>query len=669
MQFLFPTFLWGLLALAIPIIIHLFYFRRFKKISFTNVRLLKEIKEETSSRNKLKDLIILAMRLLALAFLILAFAQPFIPQGENIKQGNNAVSVFIDNSFSMSSTNNQIPILDIAKERARQVVNAYSNSDNFQILTHDFEGRHQRLVSQEDALSLIDEIRITPSVQNLENIVNRQYQTLNREEANRISYVVSDFQASILSENVPVDSTIEVNLIPISSIQENNVSIDSVWLEAGVAFMGQTNKLLVRITNHGEETVENVRLSIASNGQEKPEGRLTIPSGNSITDTINYSIFNTGWQTAEIKISDYPVQFDDSYWVSFYVEEEIDILVINTGSENRYLNAFFNGLEAFNITTNTPNTVNYGGLTDYNLIIIHGIPSMSSGMQSSITDYISNGGNVLLFPDVNADKDNINAFLSMNGSNLIGDYAEGEKIVSSINTDEFVFNDVFINNRNNLTLPRVSASYNISSFQSRAEEKLMTYRDGGSFLSKYISGNGILYLCSSTLDPDINNLVMNAEVFVPMIFKMSIAESISAAISYTIGANDPINVKRNVLGGDIVYRIEGATEFIPSQLNLGPRVILNDGDQIKESGIYDLKVEDQLVKRLAYNYNRTESNLKIGNLTSAALPYRIMQNSLSADLTTVITEKDKGIILWRWCIILTLIFFAIESLLLRLWKR
>ena len=80
MQFLYPTFLYALLALAIPIIIHLFFFRRFKKVYFTNVRFLKEIKEETSARQRLKNLLVLLMRLLAMAALVLAFAQPFLPQ-------------------------------------------------------------------------------------------------------------------------------------------------------------------------------------------------------------------------------------------------------------------------------------------------------------------------------------------------------------------------------------------------------------------------------------------------------------------------------------------------------------------------------------------------------------------------------------------------------------
>ena len=109
MQFLFPTFLWALAFLAIPVIIHLFYFRRFRKVYFTNVRFLREVKEDTSARSKLRNLLVLIARLLALAFLILAFVQPFIPQDNEVKAGRKAVSVFVDNSYSMSALSEDVP--------------------------------------------------------------------------------------------------------------------------------------------------------------------------------------------------------------------------------------------------------------------------------------------------------------------------------------------------------------------------------------------------------------------------------------------------------------------------------------------------------------------------------------------------------------------------------
>lgn len=80
MQFVFQSFLWTLVLLSIPVIIHLFYFRKYQKVLFTNVHFLKELVEETATKNKLKNLLILIARLLAISALILAFAQPFFPE-------------------------------------------------------------------------------------------------------------------------------------------------------------------------------------------------------------------------------------------------------------------------------------------------------------------------------------------------------------------------------------------------------------------------------------------------------------------------------------------------------------------------------------------------------------------------------------------------------------
>ncbi|MFQ5448330.1 MAG: BatA domain-containing protein, partial [Saprospiraceae bacterium] len=164
MQFLYPNFLFALAALAIPIIIHLFYFRRFKKVYFTNVRFLKEVKEETSARQKLRNLLVLLMRCLAVALLVFAFAQPFIPQDAEVKKGENSVSIFVDNSFSMSALSQDVPLVEKAKQRAKQIISAYAVEDRFQILTNDFEGRHQRLVSKEEAIGLVEEIKVSPAV-------------------------------------------------------------------------------------------------------------------------------------------------------------------------------------------------------------------------------------------------------------------------------------------------------------------------------------------------------------------------------------------------------------------------------------------------------------------------------------------------------------------------
>ena len=675
MQFLYPSFLFALAALAIPIILHLFYFRRFKKVYFTNVRFLKEVKEETSARSKLRNLLVLLMRLLTITFLVLAFAQPFIPQDVEVKKGIKAVSIFVDNSFSMSALSQDVPLLDKAKQRAREIVQAYAVDDRFQILTNDFEGRHQRLVSKEDALGLIDEIEKTPAVKELSRVLTRQKQTLDASTTeNKVSYIISDFQKNITDVENYADTTIEVNLIPLQSVQERNISIDSAWFEAPVQMVNQTNALRVKIRNLSDEPAENIRLSIRYEGQTKPVGTLSIPARASVTDTVNITILRTGWHEAELAITDYPVQFDDTYGFTFYVAEEINTLVINEGASNRYLDAVFDGINYFSNTNVQSQNLDYSQLSNYQLIITNNLSSVSSGLAAELERYAENGGNILVFPGRNANIASYQNFLSAFPANELQIFEEKERRVGDVNTDEFIFNDVFQNKSANLKLPVTQGNFRMSTYANRGEERLLTYRDGSSFISKYKDDNGHLYLCSAPLDEAINDVMKNGEIFVPMLYKMAISAARERRIAYTIGRDEVIEADHQSGSGDIVYKLKGqAEEFIPEQRIIGSKVFLTVNEQLREAGFYDLFLrQEEMLAKFAFNYDRKESVLDYFSGTDLKAYVGENLNVIEALDSTVLTakieERSQGIVLWRWCIILALIFLALEVFLLRFWK-
>ncbi len=101
MQFKNPEILYLLFLLIIPILIHLFQLQRFQKIAFTNVKLLKEIKQQTRKSSKLKKLLILLTRLLLFTSLIIAFSQPYLPGKNN--RNNHKTFIYLDNSYSMQA--------------------------------------------------------------------------------------------------------------------------------------------------------------------------------------------------------------------------------------------------------------------------------------------------------------------------------------------------------------------------------------------------------------------------------------------------------------------------------------------------------------------------------------------------------------------------------------
>jgi len=676
MQFIYPAFLWAMLALAIPVIIHLFYFRRFKKVYFTNVKYLKEIKEETSNRNKLKNLLILLARCLAVASLVFAFAQPFIPKGDGVKSGLNHVSVFVDNSFSMTATRQDVPLIDYAKEKARSIINSYTEDDRFQVLTHDFEGRHQRFVSKEDALAYVEEIAVSPSVQPLDNVLKRQEQLMQTGTGNRISYLISDFQKSISDFSDYRDTLMEVNLLPVQTTIQKNISVDSAWFEGPVPFLYQDNKLAVKVRNNSKEDATDVKLSFRKDGQEKPIGIWDIPAGQAVTDTVHFTIDKSGWHEGVVVINDYPVQFDDEYFIAFEVPDTIKALFINETGPNRYMDALFKGVKHFSLSNQSVNQLQYQRFPDYDLIILNDLKNITSGLANELLQYVRGGGKVVVFPGKNINLDGYNNFFVLAGTDKLGKSSNQKREVSSINTEEFIFSDVYINTGRNLKLPVTTFSYDVETRASGSQEKLLAYRDGGAFLSKYRVGDGQIFICSGPLDSESSDLVFNAEVFVPMIYKMAISSTVQKGLSYKVSNHMVIETKNQRQAGDYVYKVsDGKTEFIPGQNPAGSKMILTLSDQVAKAGFYDLSLDEKVVARLAFNYDRRESDMEtykeeeLEGINPENKSIKVITTALQADMGTSISEKDRGIVLWKWFIIAALIFLALETLLVRFFKN
>ncbi|HWZ04827.1 MAG TPA: BatA domain-containing protein, partial [Mucilaginibacter sp.] len=253
MHFLYPAFLFALLTLAIPVLIHLFNFRRYQKVYFSNVQFLKEIQEQQSSRRNLKERLILAARLLALTFLVLAFAKPYIPGANSAGAGKQkSVSIFVDNSYSMETLNRDGSLLDEAKRRAKEIASAYSINDRFQLLTQDFEGRHQRLLSRDEFNDAVDTVKISPRSRSLPQIINRQQSLLAmHKDGPGLLYVISDFQKNMAQgDPVKTDTGLSINLVQLKASSLPNVAVDSVALLSAIHRPGESEKMVVRLHNY-----------------------------------------------------------------------------------------------------------------------------------------------------------------------------------------------------------------------------------------------------------------------------------------------------------------------------------------------------------------------------------------------------------------------------------
>ncbi|MBK9196021.1 MAG: BatA domain-containing protein [Flavobacteriales bacterium] len=186
MAFLYPSFLWALTALAIPIAIHLFQLRRFKRIDFPNVRFLQAVSQQTRARKKVQHWLTLLARCLAIAALVLAFAQPYIPASAGTTPtGKQAVSLFLDDSWSMDAQNAEGRLLDQARKSAQDAVLAYEPTTEFQVLTSRLDGRQQLLIGRDEALDAAGQVEAGPFSRKISLVLARQQEALARSAAPR----------------------------------------------------------------------------------------------------------------------------------------------------------------------------------------------------------------------------------------------------------------------------------------------------------------------------------------------------------------------------------------------------------------------------------------------------------------------------------------------------
>ncbi|MFC0517824.1 BatA domain-containing protein [Mucilaginibacter angelicae] len=672
MYFLYPAFLFALLSLAIPVVIHLFNFRKYKKVYFSNVQFLKEVQEQQASRRNLKERLILASRLLALLFLVLAFARPYIPGAQNANAGKQQViSVFVDNSYSMQTLNREGSLLDEAKRRAKEIASAYNINDRFQLLTQDFEGKHQRLLSRDEFNDAVDAVMASPQSRNLQQVISRQENLLESQpEAVKSIFIISDFQKNKNDKPVKADSSISINLVQLKAGSLPNVAVDSVWLLSAVHRPGESEKLVVRLHNYAAEKAEKIPLKILINGQQKALGSFSINAREVQNDTLSFSGLKAGWQRGEIQLQDNPVTFDNEFYFSFNVKQQMPVLLIDGGTPNPYLKAVFASDAFFAATRVADGNVDYAALNTYPIIIISDIKTIATGLAQQLRTYVTKGGTLVVFPSGEADLANYKAFLLALNTGYPEKLVTQDVKVASINRQSQVFKNVFESFPQSPDLPLVKKYYQLSK-SSTKQESLMNLATGEPFWEGYSSGRGNVYICTVPLNEDFSNLPRHA-LFVPVLFRMALLSGHDQPLFYTLGTDDNFEVPPvQITEKQLLKLTKGDQSIIPDVKQQEGSTLLYVSDQLREPGIYSLRKQDSTLATLAFNDNRAESDMSyftptdLEKLLPNAKPLLTAGNG---SLKSVIAESNFGTQLWKLCIILALIFLLAEILLIRFYK-
>lgn len=682
MKLLYPDFLWALFAIIIPIIIHLFNFKKFKKEYFSNVTLLKEVKLETQNKSKLKHLLVLATRIVAIAFIVLAFCQPYFPVSNVNKMTDKVVAIYLDNSQSMDVKSENGYLFDLAKSSASSIVASYSPSDNFVLLTNDFKVSHQRIVSQEEILELISEVKISSTTKSISEIFERERDLILDFNGNKLAYWLTDFQTNSFDlASIKQDSTITTKLIPFHQKEKSNIYIDSVWFESPLRQINAEEKLYVRIVNLSKNEVTS-KVNLKINDKIKGLINTTINENTSKTIEFNYSLQDKGKQLGEVYLSDYPepdLVFDDNFYFSYQIEKKTPILYLTNNSKADTTNgvlAVYNNDENYEVSIQNFSTIDYSNLNHFSLLIIDGISDISSGLKNELNKYLNLGGNVVLIPNENIDLNSFKVFFSSVIKADFNSINNTKNKIGKMNKSHYIFDNVFDNIPKNIDLPTADSYYPVNYRTKSRTENILTLENNIPYLTVSKIEKGSFYFLASPLS---QTSFSQHALFVPILLKIAENSQFISPLEYTIGENEPVLLSsNNYFTGDLeIKSFDSDLAFIPEVIKTKLNTSLDIHNNISNAKHYLLFYENKLLKPLTYNFSRIESETsfystkelqteieKLGFETS----FSIHQNTLNFDqnqFTDLLKEKTY----WKYFIIGALLFLLLEMLIIRFFKQ
>ncbi len=671
MKFLTPGFLYALTSLAIPIVIHLFHFRKVKKVRFSQLQFLKELQQRNQSRSKLKHLLVLLSRMLAISFLVFAFARPYIPISETQTSSSpdQPIAIYIDNSFSMAAKNEQGNLLDIAKNKAIEIIKAYPLGHQFIIIDNDFKNQYSRVVDSKKAIELSQNINLSYSTKFSSQVIQR---IKGIQKSVQQVYLISDFQKiSTDIENTP-DPKLNYSLIPVNASKEVNLSLDSIRFSQATHFSNERLKEMnfsvasFNITDEREVVTElYLEQELVSPGNYSLEDKKEVLSSSFTIDT------EKEWHLGKFLIQDYPITFDDTLYFNFKVENNLDVLHIYEKEKNKGISALFENDSNVQYQLSHVNSIDYSSFSHQEIIIIDELQDVSSGLGQEIKKYCDDGGKILIIPSAVAST-SANQILSQQNLSVLNNVLNSSELpINEINTNSFLFQQVFESIPENMRFPIIKGHYKLDQRTRQFSESILKLQNGEPFLSYFpLKGNGGIYLFSAPLQ--LNESFIKNALFVPVLYNMAISGLDQRRCYYTLGENQ-IVLSHAIKKETPIYIKDHDRKIIPYQVYSRGNITIDLSEHQLNAGTYPVYSEDSLIDYISLNYNRKESDLNcfsIEELNDQGKLHDLKFNTITAqqNISQQLESYSIGKEFWKHCLLIALLFFGLEIILLRFLK-
>ncbi len=634
MQFKHPEILYFLFLLVIPILVHLFQLRRFKKEYFTNVQFLKELSIQTRKSSTIKKWLLLFTRLLLLFFLILAFAQPFFTAKES-KKATNEMYIILDNSYSMQAKGKKGELL---KRAVQDLLEQTPENQNFSLITNSETYWNTDIKSSRKELQ---ELKYSGNAFQLDNIIAKV--NARKSAYNKDIIIITDAVGLKNNQTKSFRKEDNVYFVIPKAEQKNNIAIDSVYLEQT---LDNFYEIAVKLTANGDD-FEDVSIALYNNDKLTAK---TLLKSISQSKTVNFTIPKENFN-GYVTITDKGLVYDNTYYFTISKPSKTNIISIGDADKSKFLSRIYTNDE-FEYANFTLQTLDYNLIEKQDAIVLNEISDVPQALQTTLKSFVNKGGNLVIIPSQEAKTVNLNNLLNNFGSIQIKGETNTEKKVTKINFSHPIFNTVFEKKIDNFQYPTTKNSLELNS----TTPSILSYDDQSAFLTSIANPLSSVYVFAAALNKSNCNF-QNSPLVVPVFYNMAQNSLKTGVVSMTISESNYFVVDAS-LSKDEILTVKNSTEsFIPVQQLLNKKVKLSFNNNPNEAGNFGIFNKTFLLKNISFNFARSESDITEPNTDFISNFKEI--SDIETVFNTIQSDRTDTQI-WKWFVIVALFFLALE---------
>ena len=693
MIFLNPAVLIGLLAASIPVIIHLFNLRKLKKIEFSTLSFLKELQKNKIRKIKLKQWLLLALRVLIILLLVTAFARPTL-EGVSIGGTTSAAkttAIFIlDNTFSMSVVDQNGSYFNQAKQTIKKLLTQFQEGDQVGLVLVSSPSEEIELTSDLAQFEKkLNDAGISYISNELNNAIIKSAEIISESENfNKEIYLFTDFQkgrlfdeknltdlGELLNENTRIYS------FDFSGKEIFNTGISDIKVYTQIFEKDKPVEYEIEVTNFSDRSVENLVVSLFVDGERAAQQSVNLSSASSQSITMEAPVKSKGTIEVFAEIEEDDVLHDNRRYTTIHVPEQVDVLLLKDENINsKFVELALTSASAdeqIKVTVNPLSRLPAIALNNFDVMIIIGSGAgMSSG---KLTEFSKSGKGMIIFPGANDTPESFSKFLNSLGlptaSTLISEKTPGKYFeFDAVDFNHPLFQNIFLQSeKKEIESPQIYSYFNLKT--AGRGRIIISLIDGSSFLSEYKLQKGKVFVFSSSPVLEWSDFPLKS-IFAPLLNKSvyylsAIDES---ERKFLAGENVYINISERTLPQIRIKRPDDGEEMINLNEESGSEFFSYSNTDY--TGSYKFFSGEKLLELISVNIDPMESDINylsssdfndyLEKINFKGLHVRINKDE---DPLQVILQARFGSELWRYFLLSALLIALVEMTIARNVKK